>query len=101
SVANHRANVVDIVENIGNVNPLNSSRIVWRDLKSNASKKTTKIRNERNRTGNFPIRSDPLDNLEQRVIACIGLDYIQGSVICPDSTSEEEIYVYETCLFFL
>ncbi|KYN07982.1 hypothetical protein ALC62_01043 [Cyphomyrmex costatus] len=68
---------------------------VWRDLKSNASKKAAKIRYERNRTGNFPMQSQMLDDLEQRIIACIGLDYVQGSQTCPDSTPEEENYQLE------
>ncbi|XP_018317252.1 uncharacterized protein [Mycetomoellerius zeteki] len=68
---------------------------VWRDLKSNASKKAAKIRNERNRTGNFPMQSQPLEDLEQRIIACMGLDYVQGSETCPDSTPEEEVYQLE------
>ncbi|KAL6259455.1 hypothetical protein P5V15_009375 [Pogonomyrmex californicus] len=37
---------------------------VWRDIKSNSSKKAAKIRNEWNRTGNFLINSELLDNLE-------------------------------------
>ncbi|XP_032690435.1 uncharacterized protein LOC116853446 [Odontomachus brunneus] len=65
---------------------------VWRDIKSNTSKKASKLRNEKNRTGNFPINADPLDNLEQRVIAYMGLEYIQDASNVPDSTPEEEEY---------
>ncbi|XP_071653698.1 uncharacterized protein [Temnothorax longispinosus] len=63
---------------------------VWRDLKSNTSKKASKLRNERNRTGNFPVTSEPLDSLEQRVLGCIGLEYVEGTPDCPDSIPEEE-----------
>ncbi|XP_024876589.1 uncharacterized protein LOC112457648 [Temnothorax curvispinosus] len=63
---------------------------VWRDMKSTASKKASKLRNERQRTGNFPVTAQPLSTMDQRVIACMGLEYVQGSVNCPDSTPEEE-----------
>ncbi|XP_077263663.1 uncharacterized protein LOC143898224 [Temnothorax americanus] len=63
---------------------------VWRDMKSTASKKASKLRNERQRTGNFPLIAQPLSTMDQRVIACMGLEYVQGSVNCPDSTPEEE-----------
>lgn len=66
---------------------------VWRDLKSNTSKKASKIRNEKNRTGNFPVTSEPLDSLEQRIIGCIGLEYIQGTSDCPDSVPEDEVFL--------
>jgi len=65
---------------------------VWRDLKSNTSKKAAKIRNEKNRTGNFPVTSDPLDTLEQRVIGVMGFEYVEGSSVCPDSVPEEEVH---------
>lgn len=39
------------------------------------------------------MQSQPLQDLEQRVIACMGLDYVQGSAACPDSTPEEEVCV--------
>lgn len=60
-------------------------------MKSNASKKASKIRNEKNRTGKFPVQAEPLDNLEKRVIACMGLEYVQGASDCPDSMPEEEV----------
>ncbi|XP_077256592.1 uncharacterized protein LOC143894295 isoform X2 [Temnothorax americanus] len=63
---------------------------VWRDMKNTASKKASKLRNERQRTGNFPVTAQPLSTMDQRVIACMGLEYVQRSVNCPDSTPEEE-----------
>lgn len=66
---------------------------VWRDLKNNTSKKASKLRNERNRTGNFPVTAEPLDNLEKRIISVIGVEYIQGTTDCPDSFPEEEVHV--------
>lgn len=63
-------------------------------MKSVASKKASKLRNERHRTGNFPITAQPLSNIDQRVIACMGLEYVQDSVNCPDSTPEEEVYSF-------
>lgn len=63
-------------------------------MKSVASKKASKLRNERNRTGNFPITAQPLSIIDQHVIACMGLEYVQGSVKCPDSTPEEEVYSF-------
>jgi len=33
-----------------------------------------------------------LSTIDQRIIACMGLEYVQGSVNCPDSTPEEEEY---------
>lgn len=50
---------------------------VWRDMKNIASKKASKLRNERHRTGNFHITA-----------------HVQGSVNCPDSTPEEEVYSF-------
>jgi len=67
---------------------------VWRDLKSNASKKASKLRNERNRTGNFPVHTDSLDTLQKRIISCIGLEYVEGSRECADSMPEEEIHIF-------
>ncbi|XP_071581867.1 uncharacterized protein [Temnothorax nylanderi] len=65
---------------------------VWRDLKSNTSKKALKLRNERNRTGNFPVTSEPLDSLDSAfcTLGCIGLEYVEGTPDCPDSIPEEE-----------
>lgn len=63
-------------------------------MKSNASKKASKLRKERNRTGNFPITTDGLDNLQKRIIACMGLEYVEGSRDCMDSTPEEEVHTY-------
>lgn len=63
-------------------------------MKSAASKKASKLRSERHRTGNFPVNAQPLSTIDQRVIACMGLEYVQGSVNCPDSTPEEEVYYF-------
>lgn len=63
-------------------------------MKSTASKKASKLRNERNRTGNFPVTASLLNTIDQRVIACMGLEYVQGSVNCPDSIPEEEVYYF-------
>lgn len=63
-------------------------------MKSTASKKASKLRNERHRTGNFPVTTQALNMTDQRIISCIGLDYVQGSVNCPDSTPEEEVYSF-------
>lgn len=71
---------------------------VWRDLKSNTSKKASKLRNEKNRTGNFPINAEPLDKLEKRVIGCMGLEYVQGASNRPDSTPEEEVQLTSFCI---
>lgn len=54
--------------------------------------KKRELRNERNRTGNFPVTADPLDNLEKHITSIIGLEYIQGTN-CPDSFPEEEVCV--------
>lgn len=59
-------------------------------MKRNASKKASKLRCEKNGTGNFPINAD---QLEQRVIAIMGLEYVQGAFDCPDSTPEEEVHI--------
>ncbi|XP_025160791.1 uncharacterized protein LOC112589928 [Harpegnathos saltator] len=74
----------------GNKKTLKQWQTVWRDLKSNASKKAAKLRYERNRTGNFPLNSESLDNLQQRIVACMGLQYVEGAHDCPDSTPEQE-----------
>lgn len=44
-------------------------------LKSVSSKKASKLRAERRRTGNFPMNESPLQNIEKRVISAIGMDY--------------------------
>jgi len=62
-------------------------------MKRNASKKASKLRCEKNGTGNFPINAEHLDQLEQRVIAIMGLEYVQGAFDCPDSTPEEEVHI--------
>jgi len=62
-------------------------------LISNVSKKASKIRNEKNRTGNFPVCEEPLNILEQRIIGCMGLEYVQGTSDCPDSMPEEEVCI--------
>ncbi|XP_025160782.1 uncharacterized protein LOC112589924 [Harpegnathos saltator] len=74
----------------GNKKTSKQWQTVWRDLKSNASKKAAKLRYERNRTGNFPLNSESLDNLQQRIVACMGLQYVEGAHDCPDSTPEQE-----------
>lgn len=63
-------------------------------MKSNASKKASKLRNERNRTGNFPVTTESLDELQKRIIGCIGLEYVEGSGECADSMPEEEVHVH-------
>ncbi|XP_025163493.1 uncharacterized protein LOC112590616 [Harpegnathos saltator] len=63
---------------------------VWRDLKSVSSRKVSKLRAERLRTGNFPAEEVPLQNIEQRVVSAIGLDYVEGNAHCPDSCVEED-----------
>lgn len=67
---------------------------VWRDMKSNASRKASKLRRERNKTGNLPVETDQLNRLEQRIIACVGLEYVQGNTDCPDSMPEEEVNIF-------
>ncbi|XP_025161610.1 uncharacterized protein LOC112590108 isoform X2 [Harpegnathos saltator] len=62
---------------------------VWRDLKSISSRKASKLRAERLRTGNFPAEEAPLQNIEQRVVSAIGLDYVEGNAHCPDSCVED------------
>lgn len=68
-------------------------------MKSNASKKASKIRKEKNRTGNFPVTSESLDNLELRIIGCMGLEYVEGTN-CPDSVPEEEVHIQIRHLYF-
>ncbi|XP_025160790.1 uncharacterized protein LOC105191466 [Harpegnathos saltator] len=63
---------------------------VWRDLKSVSSRKASKLRAEHLRTGNFPAEEAPLQNIEQRVVSAIGLDYVEGNVHCPNSCVEED-----------
>jgi len=60
-------------------------------VKSNASKKVSKLRNERNRTGNFPVTTDGLDNLQKHIISCISLEDVGGSRECADTPEEEDI----------
>lgn len=66
---------------------------VWRDLKSVSSKKASKLRAERRRTGNFPVNESPLQNIEKRVISAIGMEYVEGNVTCPDSCVENDIQI--------
>lgn len=67
---------------------------VWRDLKSTASKKASKLRIERQRTGNFPINQFPLQSIERRVISAIGLEYVQGNENCLDSCVEDDVCIH-------
>lgn len=73
---------------------------VWRDLKSISSKKASKLRAARQRTGNFPVNETPLQNMELRVVSAIGLDYVEGNADCPDSCVEEDVRIYMFYVFF-
>ena len=50
-----------------------------------------KLRNERNRTRNFPVTTDDLDNLQKHIISCISLEDVGGSRECADTPEEEDI----------
>jgi len=62
-------------------------------MKSNASKKASKLRNERNQTGNFLVTTDGLDNL-QTYHCCIGLEYVKGSRECADRGRDISFCLY-------
>ncbi|CAD7003489.1 unnamed protein product [Ceratitis capitata] len=63
---------------------------VWRDLKSRTSIKVRDRKRKRAMTGNNPIDEEPLTELERRVIALIGNDYVQGHENVPETVPIEE-----------
>lgn len=74
----------------GSVKTPNQWLTVWRDLKSRACMKAAKIRKEKVQTGNRPIKTPPLTEIEKRIISLIGADYSIGTN-CPDSMPEEDV----------
>ncbi|XP_017485482.1 PREDICTED: uncharacterized protein LOC108374036 isoform X3 [Rhagoletis zephyria] len=62
----------------GSVKNIDQWRTVWRDLKSRASIKVRDRKRKQAMTGNNPINEEPPTELERRVIALVGSDYVQG-----------------------
>ncbi|CAD6999378.1 unnamed protein product [Ceratitis capitata] len=74
----------------GAVKNVEQWRTVWRDLKSRTSIKVRDRKRKRAMTGNNPINEEPLTELERRVIALIGNDYVQGHENVPETVPIEE-----------
>ncbi|XP_036348086.1 uncharacterized protein LOC118757485 [Rhagoletis pomonella] len=53
-------------------------RTVWRDLKSRTSVRVRDRKRQQALTGNKPVKQAPLTELEERVVAIIGSNYIEG-----------------------
>ncbi|XP_017492739.1 PREDICTED: uncharacterized protein LOC108380849 [Rhagoletis zephyria] len=62
----------------GSVKNVDQWRTVWRDLKSRTSIKVRDRKRKQAMTGNNPINEEPPTELERRVIALVGSDYVQG-----------------------
>ncbi|XP_036347502.1 uncharacterized protein LOC118756872, partial [Rhagoletis pomonella] len=63
---------------------------VWRDLKSRISVRVRDRKRQQALTGNRPIDQPPLTDMERRVIALIGSNYIEGHEAVPDNVQLEE-----------
>ncbi|XP_012154660.2 uncharacterized protein LOC105664529 [Ceratitis capitata] len=74
----------------GAVKSVEQWHTVWRDLKSRTSIKVRDRKRKRAMTGNNPINEEPLTELERRVIALIGNDYVQGHENVPETMPIEE-----------
>ncbi|XP_017485481.1 PREDICTED: uncharacterized protein LOC108374036 isoform X2 [Rhagoletis zephyria] len=74
----------------GSVKNIDQWRTVWRDLKSRASIKVRDRKRKQAMTGNNPINEEPPTELERRVIALVGSDYVQGHETVAESVPVEE-----------
>ncbi|XP_017476568.1 PREDICTED: uncharacterized protein LOC108366628 [Rhagoletis zephyria] len=63
---------------------------VWSDLKSRTSIKVRDRKRKQAMTGNNPINEDPPTELERRVIALVGSDYVQGNETVAESVPVQE-----------
>ncbi|XP_036338418.1 uncharacterized protein LOC118748162 isoform X3 [Rhagoletis pomonella] len=66
------------------------SRMIWGDLKSRTSIKVRDRKRKQAMTGNNPINEDPPTELEMRVNALVGSDYVQGHETFAESGPVEE-----------
>ena len=63
---------------------------VWRDMKSRACTKASKLRQEIASTGNRGVYTAPLTEMEQRITSIVGVEYTTGTD-CPDAMPEEDV----------
>lgn len=64
---------------------------VWRDLKSRVSVKIRERKKEMARTGNKPLTTGSLTDLERRVVGLLGETYVEGDKTCVENIPEEEV----------
>ncbi|XP_036336280.1 uncharacterized protein LOC118746544 [Rhagoletis pomonella] len=65
-------------------------QVVWRDLKSRTSVKARERRKQMAATGNAPMLTAPLSDLDQKVLSLLGTEYVEGSSQCVESIPEED-----------
>ncbi|XP_036327415.1 uncharacterized protein LOC118740023 [Rhagoletis pomonella] len=66
-------------------------QVVWRDLKSRTSVKARERRKQMAATGNAPMLTAPLSDLDQKVLSLLGTEYVEGSSQCVESITEEDV----------
>ncbi|XP_065370741.1 uncharacterized protein LOC135962776 [Calliphora vicina] len=80
----------------GAVKAVNQWQAVWKELKSRTSTKVRDRKRQQALTGNRPLTQEALSDMERRVVAVIGNDYIEGHESVTENIPMEEHFQEDT-----